>query len=427
MAKTDRKQLLAVAKGGLLDRRSFLMSGATLLASIAGASIARPARAFDAGRLPPNTKAPGIMSAAYGQPSKYEADVQRKIERFYQSAYFTGALTPLDRLNGIITPSGLFFSLHHNGIPDIAPETHEVMLHGLVDKPLKWNVNTLMHYPMVSRIQFLECSGNSGSLAYNDTPAEGTCVGIHGQVSCAEWTGVPLRYLLDEAGVRPGGKWVVCEGADGGSHIRSVPLHKMYDDAILAFFQNGERVRPDQGYPCRLFLPGYEGNMQVKWLRRMEVVDQPSQSKDEQSLYAEFTAEGKLHQFTLTMEVKSVITRPSGGHQLPDNGFYEVSGLAWSGRGRVARVEVSADGGMTWADAHLEGPVMDKCFTRFTIPWEWKGKSALLLSRATDEHGNVQPTRAAWKAKYAAYTFNHYNAINAWEVTPSGEVRNVYV
>jgi len=427
MKRIDRKQIRSVGGGGLLDRRAFIRSGATFLASATAISTVPRALGHDFSQFPSSNKLPGTMSEAYGLPATYEKGVKRKIEQFYNSGLFTGALTPLDQINGIITPSGLHFSIHHNGIPDIDPAIHEVMVHGLVDKALKWNIETLLNYPMVSRVRFLECSGNSAALAVSDTPAQGNCQTLHGQVSCSEWTGVPLRYLLDEAGVKPGAEWVMCEGGDSGSHVRNIPLTKLYDDGILAFYQNGERVRPDQGYPCRLFLPGYEGNANVKWLRRMEVTDQPSQSKDEQSLYAEFTSDDHLRQFTMTMEVKSLITRPSGDHQLPDNGYYEISGLAWSGRGKIVKVEVSADSGKSWVPAHLEGPAMDKCFTRFTMPWSWQGREAVLLSRATDEHGNVQPTRSQWKSRFAEFTFNHYNAINAWHVSSQGVVSNVYI
>lgn len=425
--KVDTKQLIEVSRGGLLERRSFLKSGAMFVATIAAPSMSQAASAKDFSALPEHMKTPGTPSEAYGQPSKYEKDVHRKGQAFFQSGIFTGALTPLEKLRGIITPSGLHFTIHHNGIPDIASDNHQLMIHGMVDKPLKWDVSTLLNYPMVSRIQFLECSGNSAANAVSDDPVQASTTSLHGQVSCSEWTGVPLKLLLDEAGIKPKAQWVMCEGADGGSHVRNVPLQKLYDDAILAFYQNGERIRPDQGYPVRLFLPGFEGNMNVKWIHRMEVVDSPSQSKDEQSLYAEFTKEGALHQFTFFMDVKSVITSPSGEQQLPVNGIYEIAGLAWSGRGRVKRVEVSADAGKTWADATLEGPVMNKSFVRFTIPWRWRGNNAVLLSRATDEFGNVQPTRAEWKAKNADYTFNHYNAINAWHVSSAGKVSNFYV
>ncbi|WP_263281876.1 sulfite dehydrogenase [Colwellia psychrerythraea] len=403
------------------------MSGASFVTVMAASPILSATEAKAKPSYPNHMKIPGAPSSNYGLPSQYETAVKRTNESFYKSGIFTGAHTPLDRLNGTITPSGLHFSIHHNGIPDINPAAHEFLIHGFVNKPMKWSIETLLNYPIVSRIQFLECSGNSAANAVSSDPVDASCTSIHGQVSCSEWAGIPLKYLLDEVGVNPKGKWAMCEGADAGNHVRNVPLEKLYDDAIIALYQNGERIRPDQGYPMRLFVPGYEGNMNVKWLHRMEITDQPSQSKDEQSLYAEFTSDKKLNQFTFFMEVKSIITKPSGTQQLPDKGLYEIAGLAWSGRGRIEKVEVSADSGKTWVAAHLEGPVMSKSFTRFTIPWRWNGQGTILMSRATDEFGNVQPSRDEWKSRYEDFTFNHYNAINAWLVNPDGGVKNVYV
>jgi sulfane dehydrogenase subunit SoxC len=411
-----------------INRRKFLFGGATLASVAVTSALPFKSQAETLSLdIPQYMRTPGTKSAEYGAPSKYEVNVKRKMESFYQSSIFTGGLTPLDKLNGVITPSGLHFSVHHNGIPEISSEKHELLIHGHVDKPLKWSVNTLLNYPMVSKIQFLECAGNSAANAVADSPVDGSCTSLHGQISCSEWTGVPLKYLLDEVGIKPNGKWAMCEGADGGSHVRNVPLQKLYDDAIIALYQNGERVRPDQGYPMRLFLPGYEGNMNVKWLHRMEISDIPSQSKDEQSLYAEYTKDNKLHQFTFHMEVKSIITKPSGQQQLPDKGLYEISGLAWSGRGKIKMVEISVDGGKNWQVAELEGFTMDKSFTRFRIPWQWRGEKAILISRATDEFGNRQPTRSEWKSKFSDYTINHFNAINAWEISNNGKVSNTYV
>lgn len=425
--KSNLDDQIEIAKGGILDRRRFLMSGASLLSVITASSISTHAKAGVFDSYPKHMKVPGKPSEKYGLPSPFEKSVERTQEAYYSSGIFTGNHTPLERLNGTITPNGLHFSIHHNGIPEIDPDKHRLMIHGLVNKPLKWSVETLLNYPMVSRIQFLECAGNSAGNAVSDQPIDASCTALHGQMSCSEWTGIPLKHLLDEVGVKPNGKWVMCEGGDAGNHVRNVPVKKLYDDAIIALYQNGERIRPDQGYPMRLFLPGYEGNMNIKWLHRMEISDKPSQSKDEQSLYAEFTRDNKLMQFTFNMEVKSLITKPSGTQQLPILGIYEISGLAWSGRGKIKMVEVSADGGRTWAKAVLDGVVMSKSFTRFTIPWKWSGQKAVLLSRATDEFGNVQPTRQEWKSFYADYVIGHYNAINAWEVTSDGRVKNTYV
>ena len=421
-----KKNIPQVAKGGLLDRRLFLQSGATVLTALAGSS-AWAGSALSARGFPKTMTTPGHEDDEYGQPSIHEAKVKRSLTRLYESPIFSVSHTPLEDLRGIITPNGLHFGAHHNGIPEIEPETHSLKLHGLVKRPIKWSINDLLRYPMVSKVQFLECSGNSAANAVMDSPVPGRLQDLHGEVSNSEWTGVPLSLLLDEAGVKSKGKWVVCEGADGGSHVRSIPMEKMRDDAIIALNQNGERIRPAQGYPMRLFLPGWEGNASVKWLHRMEVSDRPSQSKDEASLYAEFQKDGRLRQFTFYMEVKSIITHPSGTQKLPDKGLYEISGLAWSGRGKIQAVDVSADGGKTWAPATLQGPVLSKGFTRFTIPWQWNGKPAHLISRARDEYGNTQPTRDEWKSRFASYTFNHYNAMQAWEVTGDGSVNNAYI
>ncbi|WP_218048809.1 sulfite dehydrogenase [Curvivirga aplysinae] len=427
VVKNKTQDQVEVAKGGLLDRRRFLLSGATFL-SVAGVSqIASQSHAKDFSKFPDHMLTPGFPSEDYGVPSEYENHVKRLPEEVYGSAIITAAFTPLDQLNGIITPAGLHFSVHHNGIPDIAPENHQFMIHGLVENALKWSVEDLLNYPMVSRFHFLECSGNSAPNIISDKPLDWTCGHIHGQISGSLWTGVPLKYLLDEAGIKPNGEWAMCEGADSANHVRNIPLKKLYDDAIIAFYQNGERIRPDQGYPMRLFCPGYEGNMSVKWLHRIEISDIPSQSKDEQSLYMDVTSDGRIRQYSYTMEVKSVITKPSGKQGLPESGLYEISGFAWSGRGKVNKVEVSADGGKTWANAHLEGPVMDKCMTRFTIPWQWDGKETVLVSRATDEFGNVQPTRADWVSRFARFSHGHNNSINSWHISPEGKVSNIYV
>ena len=217
---------------------------------------------------------------------------------------------------------------------------------------------------------------------------------IHGLVGCSDWTGVRLSTLLDEAGVDPAAKWLVAEGADSSGMSRSVPLAKAMDDALLCLYQNGERVRPANGYPLRLLLPGFEGNMNVKWLRRIKLVDAPAMTKDETSKYTVLLKDGKAWQFVFPMEVKSIITRPSPGIALKGPGFYEISGLAWSGNGTIRQVEVSADGGKSWAQAALSGPVLPKAVTRFRAPWRWDGGPAVLQSRATDDTGMVQPTRA---------------------------------
>jgi len=425
------KKLKSVAKGGLLDRRSFILSGMAFSAAYSLNALANdgstPSRI---GKDLPNwMKVPGQADVAYGQPAQYEQHIKRYLAKGApETSLFSVWHTPLENQRGIITPSGLHFSVHHNGMPDIDPQKHQLMIHGLVDKPLKFDLETIMRYPMVSSINFLECAGNTAPNAVSLTPINHTCQELSGQVSGSEWTGVPLKYLLQEAGIKPKAKWVIVEGADGGSHARSIPVSKLLDDAIIALYQNGERIRPSQGYPMRLFVPGWEGNANVKWVHRLEVTDKPAYTKDESGLYSDILDNGKIQRFSFHMEVKSVITHPSGKQVLPEKmGFYEVSGLAWSGRGKIKQVEVSADAGKTWALAKLDSPVLDKSLTRFSIPWRWEGKETVLLSRATDEHGFVQPTRDQWRDQYASHSFNHYNAIQAWHISHEGEVGNTYV
>jgi len=421
----SKSSLKTAAGGGLLDRRSFLLSGLALSSAHAVAS----SQSSLGESLPQWMKTPGGNDLEYGLPASAERHVTRQLAKNTpETALFSMWHTPIENQRGIITPSGLHFSVNHNGVPNIVPEQHQLLLHGMVDKPLKFDIESLLRYPMVSNIRFIECAGNTAQNAVSFNPLNLGCQELFGQLSGAEWSGIPLKYLLNEAGVKPSAKWVIAEGADGGSHSRSIPLEKLMDDAILALYQNGERLRPSQGYPMRLLLPGWEGNTNVKWLHRLEVTDKPAYSKDESGLYSDILKNGKIQRFSFPMEVKSVITHPSGNQVLPERkGFYEISGLAWSGRGKIARVEVSADGGKTWAQADLDSPVLAKSLTRFRIPWQWDGTPTTLLSRATDEQGRVQPTRQQWGDKYASYSFNHYNAIQAWHISRDGTVENTYV
>ncbi|HUL80849.1 MAG TPA: sulfite dehydrogenase, partial [Gammaproteobacteria bacterium] len=329
-------------------------------------------------------------------------------------------------LEGVVTPSSLHFERHHNGVPDLDPDTHQVLIHGLVERPLLFSIDALSRYPLVSRIQFLECSGNSAGNNAPEPPQQ-SAGGLHGLVSCSDWTGVPLAILLEEAGLKPEGRWLLAEGADAAGMSRSVPVAKALDDAILALYQNGERLRPSNGYPVRLFLPGYEGNMNVKWLRRIKVTAEPTMTKDETSKYSDLGLDGRAKLFTFPMEVKSVITSPSGGQKMKAAGLYQISGLAWSGFGKIRRVEVSADGGKSWAHAALTEPVLSKSLVRFRMPWRWNGNPSVLMSRAVDETGAVQPTRAALMAARGANYRYHYNAIQSWNVSGAGEIGNVYV
>ncbi len=418
----------AIVGGSRQGRRSFMRSGLSFgmagMAGLAGAANSEPIGA----RMPDAMKTLGGTDLAYGQPSPHEKAVQRlPYQTAPQTAGFAIWRSPLQHQRGIITPSGLHFSVHHNGLPDIAPERHELMIHGLVDRPLRFDLERLMRYPMLSRIHFMECAGNSAANALSPTALNQTLGDLAGEVSCSEWTGVPLSYLLNEAGLKDSAKWVVVEGADGGSHSRSLPVSALLKDGMIALYQNGERLRPSQGYPMRLFMPGWEGNVNVKWVHRLEVVDAPAYTKDESGMYTQILSDGQIERFAFHMDVKSLITHPSGMQRLPETkGFYEIAGLAWSGHGRIAKVEVSVDGGSTWAQAQLQGPVLDRAFTRFTLPWQWNGKKATLMSRATDALGRTQPLRSEWKRKYAMHSFHHYNAIQAWRVGSDGLVENSY-
>jgi sulfane dehydrogenase subunit SoxC len=296
------------------------------------------------------------------------------------------------------------------------------MVHGLVERPLIFTMEDVTRFPSVSRIHFLECSGNTQN--WGAPKPELTAQDTHGLLSCCEWTGVPLASVLAEAGVKPEAKWMLAEGADAASMTRSIPIEKALDDALLAYAQNGERLRPEQGYPLRLLLPGYEGNTNVKWLRRLKLGAEPFQTREETSKYSMLMPDGTARQFNLVMEAKSVITFPSGGQRLTAPGFYEISGVAWSGLGKVARVEVSTDGGASWRDAALQEPIMSKCLTRFRVPWNWHGGPATLASRVTDETGYVQPTREALLKVRDVRSYYHYNAIQNWSVAASGAVTN---
>jgi len=409
------------AGNGVLTRRAIL-EGA-FVAGAAGMGLSS-ARAEPLG-VPPWSREPGAPFAPYGQPSHFESKVVRVAPPPANPATpgIGVTRTPHHLLDGMMTPSGLHFERSHSGVPDIDPEQHRLVIHGLVKRPLVFTMEALSRYPRVSRITFLECAGNSGAL-YAPQPQPLNAQAIHGLVSCSDWTGVRLSTLLDEAGVDPAAKWVLAEGADGSGMSRSIPLAKAMDDAMVCLYQNGERVRPSNGYPLRLLLPGFEGNMNVKWLRRLKLVAAPVMTKDETSKYTILLQDGKAWQFVFPMEVKSFITHPSPGLALREPGFYEISGLAWSGRGKIKSVEVSADGGASFAPAVLNEPVLPKALTRFRAAWQWDGGPVTLQSRATDDTGMMQPTRAQFAAERGLRGQYHYNAIASWRVDQQGEVHN---
>ena len=330
--------------------------------------------------------------------------------------------TPLEELPGIITPADLHFERHHAGVPAIDPDRYELLIHGMVDRPMTFSLDDLKRFPAETRLCFVECSGNGGGAYNRNANPERSPGQIDGLLSTSEWTGVALSTLLREVGVSPAASWLLAEGGDAALMSRSIPLEKALDDAMIAYGQNGEAIRPAQGYPARLLLPGWEGNAQVKWIRRLEVSDRPSMTRDETSKYTDPLANGTARQFSFVMDAKSTITFPAYPFVLPERGWWEIRGLAWSGRGRITRVEVSTDGGRNWAQAQLQEPILSKCTTRFRHVWNWDGGEALLMSRAIDETGYVQPdleTQIAARGEGSSY---HYNSIRPWRVEPDGRV-----
>ena len=432
-SKRGREELEVVAGNGLLDRRAFLRGGAALAAAMTGYTLAKPAAAEPLSD-DPWSKVPGAISPPYERPSRYEDKVVRSLSNPNGEPRTQHARTPHHLLNGTFTPNGLHFTIVHAGTPDIDPEKHRLMIHGLVKRPLVFTLNTLARYPMVSRMTFVECGGNSAPF-FSKEPIQASVQALHGLVSCAEWTGVRLSTLLEETGVDPKAKWLIAEGADAPHLSRSVPLTKAMDDAMIALYQNGERIMPGNGYPMRLILPGWEGNMNVKFLRRLQLTEAPAMTYYEARTYAPVLPGGKAYQFYFLQEVKSFVTHPSPGLTLQGPGFYEISGVAYSGNGRISKVMVSADGGQSWAQAALHEPVLSKAFTRFRMPWRWDGSPAVLQSRAWDEAGNAQPTRAQIIAvrgettkvpPVTAFPGQHYNGITTWAVERNGEVKHVY-
>lgn len=413
------------------QRRNFLRSTGALL-GVAAAAGANEVLAQDsllpgtspgaALPIPESMKAPGapVGAKVYGDPSPFEKKVIRNVPVNQLQYISASSRSPLQELDGIITPSGVFYERHHGGVPNIDPAQHRLMLHGLVKTPLIFTVEEVRRFPSESRIHFLECSGNpTYKKPYGKTASD-----IVGLVSCAEWTGVSLKTLLDEAGLLPGAKWIVAEGADAAGMTRSIPLEKCLDDAMVVYSQNGERLRPEQGYPLRLFLPGFEGNTNVKWLRRLKVVAEPANSREETSKYTDLLPSGKARQFTFYMEAKSIITSPSGGQRIPSPGFVEIRGIAWSGHGKISRVDVSVDGGQNWEPAVLQQPVLSRSLTRFRHPWQWEGQTTVIQSRAIDETGYVQPTFAELLDERGDNSFYHNNAVQPWHVATDGEVTN---
>jgi sulfane dehydrogenase subunit SoxC len=404
------------------SRRWFLKGGVAL-----GAALVAMAGHPIAGRAQPAPDDPskvlGDPIRPYGERSRFEQTVR---ERFPLSKTdeVGSTATPLDETLGIITPSALHYEVHRGGVPDIDPAKHRLLIHGMVDRPVVLTVDEIKRLPSTSRILFLECQGNT--MLQWRAPTEKSVRQTHGYTSCSEWTGVPLSLLLREAGVQQDAAWILAEGADSSGNERSIPMAKAMDDVLVAYGQNGEAPRPENGYPLRLIVPGWTGNINVKWLRRIKVVDQPYLTRMDGVGQPTLMPDGKARQLQFVMEAKSVITFPSGGQRLPGPGYYEIRGLAWSGRGLVRRVEVSTDGGKTWQDAGLQEPVLRFAHTRFRLDWQWDGREAVLESRCTDETGYVQPTLAELVRVRGLNSIYFNNAIQSWKLAADGSVQNVH-
>jgi sulfane dehydrogenase subunit SoxC len=429
------RKVFAEAREG---RRDFLRNAfaAAVAGGAAAAGAARAATAPADGdpnilELPEHSRGLGqgvAQNNGYGRPSKYEANVQRRQSPgLTQTTQASVAFAPLQSLFGIVTPSGLHFERHHQGWWDIDPSRHRFMVNGMVRQPRVFTVDEIMRLPSVSRFHFIECGANT-AMEWGNV-AVPTVQYTHGMLSCSEFTGVPLITLLQLAGVdTKKGRFVLAEGADGAAQTRTIPMELVESGEVLvAYGQNGEMLRPEQGYPLRLVVPGVQGVSWIKYLRRVKVGDLPWNAKDETIGYVDLMPDGQHRQYTSIQECKSVVTTPSAGQVLLDKGFYNITGLAWSGRGKIKRVDVSVDGGRNWRTARLEAPVLSKALTRFNLDWVWDGKPAILQSRAMDETGYVQPLKRQLREVRGTRSIYHNNSIQSWLVQENGEVKNVQV
>ncbi|MFC2968700.1 sulfite dehydrogenase [Acidimangrovimonas pyrenivorans] len=413
------------------SRRGFLKAGfAAGGALVAGGTAARAATPdpLITQVQPWNTVlGDGVDVHPYGMPVKYESDViRRNVPWLTADSVSSINFTPLHALDGIITPNGLCFERHHGGAAEIPKEDYRLMINGLVDEPLVFTLDDLMRFPRENRIHFMECAANSG-MEWAGAQLNG-CQFTHGMIHNVMYTGVPLRALLEEAGVKTEGKWILAEGADAAGMTRSIPIEKALDDCLVAFKMNGEALRKEQGYPVRLVVPGWEGNMWVKWLRRIEVGDKPWEQREETSKYTDLMPNGKARKFTWVMDAKSVITNPSPQAPITHGpGRTVITGLAWSGHGTIKRVDVTLDGGVNWHTARLSGPSLDKSLHRFYFEFDWDGSPLLLQSRAIDETGYVQPTKDALRKFRGNNSIYHNNGIQTWSVNKDGEAENVEI
>ena len=414
--------------GRTTTRRALLAGGA---AALGAAGMARASASPDPAitEIKPWRRelGPGVDASGYGLPSPFESRVQRRNVPWLTADTVTSInFTPLHELDGTITPNGLCFERHHSGVARIDPGQHRLMINGLVERPLVFTMEDIRRFPRRNRVYFLECSANT-AMEWRGPNLNGVQF-THGMVHNVMYTGVPLRLILQEAGVKPAGSWLLAEGADAAAMTRSIPMEKALKDCMVAFAQNGEALRAEQGYPLRLVVPGWEGNMWIKWLRRIEVGDRPWHGREETSKYSDLMGDGTSRRFTWEMDAKSVITSPSPQAPIRHGpGPLVISGLAWSGRGDVSHVDVSLDGGASWRRARIDGPRLPMALQRFYLDIRWDGRPLLLQSRVTDGTGYVQPTRAALLAVRGINSVYHNNAIQTWAVDEAGEVMNVEV
>lgn len=426
-------------------RRRFLKEGALFGLAASGMGLASAkALHVDADDVPPKPAKPEDADALkdykpYGERSPYET-WGRKNDYMEQTAIVPAKkMTPLDEIVGTITPASLHFVANHSIPPNINPKEYRLLIGGMVERPMAYTLEDLKRFPSVSAIHFLECDANSHPNSFMTHKGKSTAQDLHGRTSCSEWTGVPLSLLLKEAGVQDGAKFLVSDGHDSMHYSYDLPMAKAMDDAIVAYGQNGEAIRPEQGYPVRLLAPGFEAPYNVKWLRQIRVVDQPyiTRVQQIQHSYMRPDLKGKALWFYYQTPPKSIILRPSGGHQLPGPGYYDVTGLAWSGWGKVARVEISMDSGKTWKEARLQQPVRSMAHTRFHFDWTWDGQETTMQSRCIDDHGIVQPSleelteqwgipggKKYWITPDESAGGYHFNQIQPWRVAADGSVHN---
>lgn len=405
------------------SRRGFVGS---LSAGILGAVATEAAGAETLADVP--DRSPGADLGAHSERSRF-VKVDRIPEatpgkRNIDASDAINSKTPHQKLVGNITPTDLHYERSHSGVPDIDPAQHRLLVHGMVGKPLVFSVDDLKRMPSITRIVFIECTGN-GWENWKKADPELTVQNTHGLASTNEWTGVPLKFLIDLVGKDKGSNWMLAEGGDGAGVDRSIPLtDEIVNEAFVAYGQNGEPLRPAHGFPMRLVMPGFEGNLHIKWLRRLKFGNAPWMTRWETARYTQLLANGKARQFQLRMETKSVITQPSGMMQIQP-GYLRISGLAWSGHGKIAKVEISTDGAKNWKQAQLSQPVLSKAQVRFQMDWDWDGKPTKIVSRSTDEQGNVQPDRQSFIAAMGTNALFHYNAQQTWSIDEAGRVRNV--